>query len=249
MRSCLLCTLGTSPMVVTELLRYLRRTDNGLHDVVIIPTKSENVLTGANLLVGAIRSEYPDVRVHIKKLSMGDINGEESLLDYLSEFVDIVVEERERYSVEKIYLNVSGGRKIQAIISTLYAGILGMDEVYDIIDKNIENVNVNFEKVKDIFQKFRDTDDPVGLYAKHKKELHRVMYPDEHNLVFLKSYVIKFPRDEILKLKRAIEGISIEDEDIEDYRLKAYRSSGLITFDRKRTYGTELGKIILKGLA
>lgn len=43
----------------------------------------------------------------------------------------------------------------------------------------------------------------------------------------------------------ALTSKSIEDSDLPDYKLKAYRDSGFITFDITTIYRTELGDIIL----
>ncbi len=248
MKSALINPMGTTPMVVTELVNYLKNTERDLRDVIMLCTDSKTVIAGANASTGAIMDRYSDIRVHIKKLGIQDIYDERSLLSFLGSFIDIVKDERS-YGVDKIYLNVSGGRKIQNIALSLYSGILGIDEVYNVFDPELENFNANYESVKsDIIDVFSDGRNNLENYRKMKSRLEPIFYPPLSRLVFLKVNVIQMPPDEKIKLKEALKGIDYTDGSIEDYRLKAYRKSGLITYDRTRTYATDLGEVILRGL-
>lgn len=247
-KSALINPMGTSPMVVTEMVNYIRNTDDSLRDVILMCTKSPTVLSGAYAAMGALKDRYPDIRLHLVKLGSEDIPDESALLSFLSDFVETVNRERD-YGVDSIYLNVSGGRKIQNIVLSLYAGILGIDEVYNIFDPDVENYSIRYEEVKtDILQNFTENSDYVRIYRTMKDLLEPIFYPSLGRLVFLKVGVLKLPSDEIAKLRDAISGTDFTDGSIEDFRLKAYRKSGFITYDRSRTYPTDLGNVILKGL-
>jgi len=249
MKSALINPMGTSPMVATEMVNFLKNTDDKLRDVVMICTDSESVVAGANAASGAIRDRYPEIRVHMVKLRITDVYDEDSLLSFLGTFIDVVKEER-LYGVDTIYLNVSGGRKIQNIVLSLYAGILGIDHVYNVFDPEMENFNARYEYVKpDIIDKFRDGNRSLENYREMKAKIEDIFYPSLSRLVFLRVGVMQMPKDEKIKLREALSGVDYTDGSIEDYRLKAYRSSGLITYDRSRTYATELGEVILRGLA
>lgn len=248
MRSSLINPMGTSPMVVTEMVNYIRNTDNSLKDVVLICTSSQNVISGAYAALGAIKDRYPDIRTHIVRLEMDDIYNESSLLSFLSDFVDAVNRERD-HGIDNLYLNVSGGRKIQNIILALYSGILGINEVYNIFDPEVENYSMRYEEVRsDILENFKEGKDYLQVYRAMKDRLDPLFYPSLDKLIFLRVGVLKMPADELVKLRQAITGTDFTDGSIEDFRLRAYKKSGFITYDRSRTYSTELGNIILKGI-
>jgi CRISPR-associated Csx14 family protein len=248
MKSALINPMGTTPMVATEMVRYIRNTDESLKDVVLICTRSRSVISGAYAAMGAIKDKYPYIRVHIIKLEMDDISDESDLLKFLSDFVDILRRERD-YAVDKFYLNLSGGRKIQNIALSVYAGIFGIDEVYNIIDKDVENYSPRYEEIKyDIIDRFTSESSSLETYQEMKERIDGIFYPPTERLSFIKVAVLKIADDEKIKLRRAINGTNFTDGSIEDFRLKAYWKSGFITFDRSRTYATDLGHIILKGM-
>ncbi|MEM0134448.1 MAG: CRISPR-associated protein Csx14 [Thermoplasmatales archaeon] len=247
MKSALINPMGTSPMVATEMVDYLRNTDDRLRDVILICTNHRTVVAGANAATSAIKDRYPDIRVHMVKLEFADIYDESTLLSFLSAFIDVIKTERS-YDVDTIYLNVSGGRKVQNIVLSLYAGILGIDQVYNVFDPDLENFNVRYEGVKsDIIEMFSESSS-VEKYRKMKPLIDGIFHPSLSRLVFLKIGVMQMSQDERIKLKQALSGTDFTDGSIEDYSLKAYRNSGLITYDRSRTYATELGEVILRGL-
>ncbi|MEM0133954.1 MAG: CRISPR-associated protein Csx14 [Thermoplasmatales archaeon] len=248
MKSALINPMGTSPMVATEMVNYLRNIDDRLRDVILICTDHRTVVAGANAAASAIKDRYPGIRVHMVRLEFPDIHDESSLLSFLSAFIDVTKKERS-YDVDTIYLNVSGGRKVQNIVLSLYAGILGIDQVYNVFDPDLENFNARYEEVKsDVIDGFGDSSS-VERYREMKPLIESIFYPPLSRLVFLKVGVLQMSQDERIKLKEALSGTDFTDGSIEDYSLKAYRNSGLITYDRTRTYATELGEVILRGLA
>lgn len=249
MKSCLLNPIGTSPMIVTELYRYLRNVDQSLNDVIIIHTKNSEVIHGAKAAVASLLTNYDNVRVQLKELKTDDIENSEELNAFLETVIDLMIKERDEYKVDRFYLNVSGGRKIQTIALSIFAGILGISEVYNVIDKNVKNYNERWELVKMDIYEFENANDPTTLkaiYNKKRVEYDELFYPDPNILNFLKVPVLIMPVDEKNVLKKLIMGITLEDEDFSLAKLKAYQSSGLLTYDRYRTYKTELGGILLK---
>ena len=109
MKSCLLNPIGTSPMIVTELYRYLRNVDPSLKDVIIIHTKNREVIQGSKAAVASLLTHYEDVRVQLKELKTDDIENSDELYAFLETVIDIMIEERDKYKVDRFYLNASGG--------------------------------------------------------------------------------------------------------------------------------------------
>ncbi|HLH86408.1 MAG TPA: CRISPR-associated protein Csx14 [Thermoplasmataceae archaeon] len=248
MKAALINPMGTTPMVATEMVAFLRNMDERLQDVVFICTDSRDVRIGTYAAVGAILSRYPRIRTHIKTLDFEDVADEESLLKFLDVLVDTISEERQ-FGVNKLYLNVSGGRKVQNIVASLYAGLLGIDEVYNVFDPDLKNFNAKYEEIKDdVLDRFEKTDDYLSAYNSIRDRADHIFFPNLGRLVFLKVGVLQFPESEKMALKDAIKGTDITDGHIEDFKIRAFRDSGFITYDRRRTYSTDLGEIIAKGI-
>lgn len=231
------------------MFEYLHNVDKGLNDTILLYTKNESVINGAILAKEALRSKYPNCRVTMEELEMGDISDKHSLLIFLSRLVQIIRTEREKYDVDKIYVNVSGGRKIQSIVISIYASLLGIDSVYTVFDPSMQNINERYEQIKyDLFNELNTHKDPKNVFEERKEEIMDIFYPDLGPMVFFNVDTLHFPEDERNKLKEALYGVDFTDGHIEDFRLKAYQRSGLITYDRSRTYPTELGEVIRDGL-
>ncbi|MGP6293826.1 CRISPR-associated protein Csx14 [Caldiplasma sukawensis] len=248
MKSCVINPIGTSPMIVTELYRYLRNADPDLRDVIIIHTKNSSVLTGAKIAKASLVANYNDVRVQLKETKTEDIGNDEDLKMFIKLVIDSMKDERDKYKVDKFYLNVTGGRKIQTIALSIYAGVLGISEVYNVIDRNISNFNEFWEREKFTLTRFENLDKTIDLvseYNSRRELLDSLFYPDPDVLNFLKVPVVMMPQDERNILKKLLMGISLDDEDFTKAKLSAYQSSGLITYDKNRTYPTDLGNIIL----
>lgn len=244
----LINTVGTSPMVVTEVFQYIRNVDDNLKSVALIYTADEEVRCGVFALIGAISSKYPDVRFYLHEMEMEDIVDRESLLTFLDHFAEVTLEER-RYG--PLYLNVSGGRKAQSIALSMYAGFAGVKIVYNVIHKDVKNFNEKYERIKNyVLEDFShcEMSEAGIIYQKRKEHYDPVFFPSTSKLVFLEIPVLRIPDSERENIRRCIRGIDLEDSDIEDFRIQAYADSGFITFDRHRTYPTDLGNSILKML-
>ncbi len=247
MGSVLINSIGTSPMVVTEAFRYLRNVDSELKDVWLILTQNSEIVAGANVCMAAILSKYKDVHIHKEILDFEDISNNSDLYKFIDALLKIIKTEREEYHANKTYLNVSGGRKIQTIVTSVFAGLMNIDEIVNVIASNINNINMLYERNKDIVSEFYTLDkgtDGIDLYNKYKEELDPIFYPNPNNLNFIEVPVINIPRDEILVIKKLLEGYFLSTGDIPDYKINNYIKSNLIIKDRTKTYPTDLGTIV-----
>ncbi|WP_297216943.1 CRISPR-associated ring nuclease, partial [Thermoplasma sp.] len=211
-----------------------------------IYTDDEEIKTGVNAAIGAIRSRFGSIRFHRYGIRYQDITDYDSLKDFLKVFVRVIRDGKD-HGADRIYLNVTGGRKIQGIVMSMYAGLAGINKVYNVINKDVRNYNENFEKIKDeIMKDFRDVDEKTATdrYLKDEKLYDPVFYPDPESLSYIELPVISLPRNEIEMLKRLLNGIPIEDSGVRDFTIDAYVKSGLIFKDKSRVYPKEIGEII-----
>lgn len=232
--------MGTSPMVATEMYQYLK---DEVSDIILIYTDNEYVKAGTFAVKASLESKY-HAHVHLQKLDFADINSDKDMVNFIKAVAESVKTQKNKYGVDKIIINASGGRKLEIIVLSIYASIFLFDKVYNIINKDVQSYNEEYEKIKSTILKF-SANNYKELYAEFKDIIEPVFYPDMNNLFFYDVPIVKFPRDEINNLKKALTSKSIEDSDLPDYKLKAYRDSGFITFDRTTIYRTELGDIIL----
>ncbi|AAT42641.1 CRISPR-associated protein Csx14 [Picrophilus oshimae] len=243
-KTLLINLMGTTPMVATEMYQYLKNLGENITDTIIIYTKNSYVMSAAMAASTSLRKKF-NANVHEIRLNFDDILNDDDILTLIGTLADIIKNERERYSVEKIILNASGGRKIETIILSIYSSIFMIDEVYNIINKNVANINEKFEIIRDKINLFNDDKNKNSIiYENNKTEIEKIFYPDLNDVYFLKVPIVRIPPDEINKLKMALNSKFIEDSTLEDFRLKAYRDSGFLTYDKTRIYNTRLGDII-----
>ena len=231
-------------MISTEMFQYLHNSEEKISDVIMVHTSNSDVIAGTMAACTSLIRRF-NARIHTYELEFNDISNEDEMIKFVADLAKIIKQERQEYNAEKIILNVSGGRKIQTIILSLYSPIFGIDEVYNIINKNIMNINENYEKIKDKIMMFtKDKNKNNEIYEKYEDEFDNIFYPSMENLYFLKVPVIRFPGEVLNRLKIILNSKFIEDNDITESELIAYKNSGFITYDKTRIYPTDLGNII-----
>ena len=114
----------------------------------------------------------------------------------------------------------------------------------------MKNYNEAYERHKDIIMSFLNVgsslQDMVSHYNENRKILEPIFFPDPADIEIMNTPVIRIPDDIRSEMRRVIEGVDLESGDIPDFRIRAYRDFGLITFDRSRTYADTLGSVILR---
>ena len=149
-----------------------------------------------------------------------------------------------------MFFNASGGRKVQSMAVSGMAALMGIDRIFSVVNKKMKNYNEAYERHKDTILSFLNAGpgihDMASHYNRNRRILDRIFFPDSADIEIMETPIIRIPDDVRSEMRRAIEGVDLESGDIPDFRIRAYRDSGLITFDRSRTYANTLGSIILK---
>jgi CRISPR-associated protein Csx14 len=246
MKSCLLNPVGTSPMVITEMVDIFEDAYNRhLGDVVIISTNDETIISGAYMAGSAIKVRFPHIRVHYEILSLSDIFNENDLIKFLDKIGSLVKNEKEKYNVEKVYLNISGGRKVESIVLSNFSQLLNIDEVWIVINKNVANYNIDFEMYKNELINFRNGEN-VEYYQKNADKFNYIFYPPRKDLSFFPIQSINLSKEDRLLLKNLLNDINLEEYDVPDYKIEAFIKSGFIENNKKKSIPTELGEVIKK---
>jgi len=240
--------MGMTPMVATEVFRYIHDYERELKDLVLMYTKNNDVIRSTYASATAIKSKYPTTRIHYSELPFDDIKSENELYIFLEVLGNIVKDEREKYNVNKIYVNISGGRKVQVVAISAFATLIGIDEIWNVLNKEVPDYNYLYEQKKDLIQEFSNGEN-MDAYSKNKDILDPIFYPSPNILTFIKVPVLKLPSDDIAYLKKLLKGeLDLRYEDIPEFKLEAYIQSGLITINKKISVPTKLGEILYKFL-
>ena len=235
--------LGMSPAVMTELAMYLK--NEGLTDIIMLPTKSKEVVRGARLVEAALNVRFPKIRVHIHMLPMEDVTTEKDNIIAAREMAKAICKELYQFNTKKIFLNVAGGRKETTIVASLLGMYLGVTEIYHVVNRDIKAINVYQEKIKEIIEKFENPNlnYRISIYKENKEELDYLLFPDMRDVEFIKVPIIPPTLEALALVKRILKdgGLDLMEEPIPAYNLEIYKAAGLITYDKYRVWPTDLG--------
>ncbi|MGC8515950.1 MAG: CRISPR-associated ring nuclease [Thermoplasmata archaeon] len=244
-KSAVVSPVGTSPMVASEIMDYLLKVDDNLRDVYLLHTTSDFVVRGTYACRSAIETRFPQVRVHMVGVPESDIFDDNSLVNYVSKLCSIIADGRKRFGIGKFYLNATGGRKIQSMLLTVVASLVENTFLFNVVNTEIQNYNIAYEKVRDVIQDF-SSENRRDFYLKNRDLLDRVFFPKMENIFVINVPVIPIPKDFRAKIRNSIKGTDLESGDVTDYEVEAMRVAGLITVDNSRTYATPLGLALLE---
>lgn len=243
----MIALLGHSPPVVTEAVQYLSNLEGrAFRDVVVLSTSDDFVRAGVKLIEASLQVNYPRVRLHDIMMENEDVLTDEDNLSMMERLAEAIRRERDDYGARKIYLNVSGGRKIASISASLFGSLLGVTNILHIVNRDVHTFNENLERARSEIEEFLNRDDIVEYYQSRKGLFDRILYPPPETLYFLNIPVIPYPPDSLERLVRMLRGLYFEEEFVPDFVLERYKEAGLIVYDRIRTYPTELGERILR---
>ncbi|MGB9815526.1 MAG: CRISPR-associated protein Csx14 [Thermoplasmata archaeon] len=246
MKSCLINPMGTSPMVASEMVDFFKSDyDKSLKDVIMIVTSDERIISGSYMAGSAIRVRFSDVHTHYVMLSSSDIMDEKNLYEFVDKIGGIIKNEKEKYGIDKIYANISGGRKIESIIISNFSQLLGIDEVWIVINKNIANYNIEFERILNELENFKEGEN-LEYYKKNQDKFDPIFYPKRSELSFFEIPSIRLSVEDLKILKELLKGKDLEIMNIPDYKVDAFIKSKLLANNKKRSIPTELGEIIFK---
>lgn len=252
MKLCVLATMGTSPPVVSEFIDWLERHREHVNDLVIIDTQDERVRASTKIAHIAVTEKYPKIRVHEYTLDYEDVDTTERNVDFMGKCVEIIRQEREKYNVEKIYLNVGGGRKNMCITLTLMGQLLGVNGVFHVVNKNVQDINFALERlrgeIKEIYE-LQDKEKAREKYRSKIEDFNNLMFPSETQYEVIQLPMIPFPSEVIGVIKTLL----CEEKDVKlPTDLSRYKKmlldAGLLYFERghyrSTKFGEEIGKLL-----
>jgi len=201
LKTSLIATLGTSPPVVTEFVRYMQEAEKiNAKDLTIVATQETTVLEGLALVKQAIKNRYPKIHQHIKILPIKDVTTEEENYTFMKHMAQLLIEQHTIHKSESIHLSLAGGRKDMSITAALLAQYLGVNGVYHIVMPNIDQVNTQLELLRPKIKEFANSEDKQTYYQQNKEEFDQLLYPPLHQYHIIKIPIIPYPKTILRKI-------------------------------------------------
>ncbi|MEM4417391.1 MAG: CRISPR-associated protein Csx14 [Nitrososphaerota archaeon] len=206
MKVSLVTTLGTSPPVVTEFLRYVAEAEKlPVTALVVIATKDEIVLKGLELVRAAVRYRYPSTHIRIVTLPFQDVTSQDETLEFMARFAEVLQEQRSVHRASSILLSLAGGRKDMGITAALVAQYFGVNGVYHIVMPNIKIVNEKLEAARHHIDELNEADDSLAYYGQHADIFEPIMYPPLSEYSVIKIPLIPYPTSLLKEVARLLE--------------------------------------------
>jgi CRISPR-associated protein Csx14 len=204
-KTSLIATLGTSPPVVTEFLRYMQEAEKtNATDLTIIATQEQKVLEGLELVKQAIKTRYPTIHQHTKILPIKDVTTEEENYTFMKNMAQLLVEQHTTHKANSIHLSLAGGRKDMSITAALLAQYLGVNGVYHIVMPNIDLVNTQLEQLRRKIKELAESQDKQAYYQQHQEEFDKLLFPPLHQYRVIKIPIIPYPKTILRKIHQLL---------------------------------------------
>jgi len=236
--------VGMSPAVMTEMARFL--IPEGLTDVIMLPTRDDFVIASSRLVEAALKVTYPKVRVHIHFLPMKDVTTEKENIEAAKHLAKAILEEKLRFSVDKIFLNIAGGRKETTAMAMMIGEFFGVTAVYHVVNRDVRDMNLYQQKIKEDIMKFSEPEieERIKMYKEDREKFDYLLFPQEGNLEFIRIPIIPRRLEEISFLKRLLHpgGVNLMEECVDLHTLEIYRMAGLIAYDKYHAWPTDIGE-------
>jgi len=247
-RASLIATLGTSPPVITEFLRYMIEAERApVTDLTIIATQEREVLNGLELAKTAVKDRYNHVRIHEEILPFTDITSNNENEEFMKRMAQILAAQRRRYRAESIHLCLAGGRKDMSITTAILAQYLGVNSVYHIIMPNIKAFNAELERARKNIEELANAQDKQAYYNQHRELLEPLMYPPLHTYSIITIPLLPYPAHLLRETHQILKAEKTEPTKtrLPQDMLRAMQNAGLIKITTKGTiYPQEQGKRI-----
>lgn len=234
-KSSIVATLGVSPPVITEFLQYMSKLDAGITDMTIIYTSEPGVQESFKLAECAVRDRYPRLRIHGKMTSPPDIASTEDVYEFLDFGAEILRAEIIRHGVQRIYLNLSGGRKAMAIALALLAQFFPVSGAYLVVARDVKTFNQNLERIRYEMSELSKSPDPLEYYRSRKECFEPVMYPPREEYEVVEIPIMPYPPSILRKILRVEAGELRFSREF----LERLRTVNLVAITRRKAYPTD----------
>ena len=241
-KSSIVATLGVSPPVITEFLEYMIKLDEDITDMTILYTSEVEVRESFKLAECAVRDRYPRVRVHGKMMSPPDITSTEDVYSFLDFGAKVLRDELVEHRVQRIYLNLSGGRKSMAVVLAILAQFFPVSGAYLVVARDVKTFNQNLERIRHEMAELARSPDPLEYYRARRELFEPVMYPPREEYEVVEIPAIPYPPATLRKLLE----IEAGEADLPEELLERLKAVSLVSVTRRRIYPTDNLRRVLR---
>ncbi len=247
MKCCMIASLGVSPPVVCEVLETLINHHYPINDVVLLCTESNEVKKSALIVEKGIEYTYPHTRVHKIWLPFEDVRYENDLVELMRTCAKVIRRERELYGCERVFLNLTGGRKGIGVCLSILGQMMDIDGLFYAVHFESGIINTSLERIRYLIDELYESEDKDGYYLKNKDELERVLFPPEGSYNVIELPCLPYPKaylGKVAVLLSSLNGVKTDGVDISENDLNRLERVNLITRVKDKIYPTELGSLL-----
>jgi CRISPR-associated protein Csx14 len=238
MQAAIVATMGLSPPVVTEFLQYLILEGEDVRRIVLLSTEERDVLAGSKLVEVAVKSKYPRIRVDMEIFPYQDVDNEERAFDFLMRVAKLIPDLR-KY---RLYLLISGGRKVMSLELAMMSLFFPLSCVYHVVARDVRVANVLLESLREKIKELYEASDPLSFY-RSVEEFEELMWPPRTEYSVIRLPSIPYP-DEVLE--EAVKVLRGAKKDEVRFNMSVLMEQlGLVQVSGGRTIPTEYGRKIL----
>jgi len=205
LKTAIIATLGLSPPVITSFIEGFNKKVN---DLILLTTRDLRVKSSFELIRISLKLRYPDIYIHEVEIPFNDISTTNQNLEFMAICAKSIRKQREIYNTDRIYLNISGGRKNMCITLSLLGQLLAVDGVYHIVAKDIKIVNTELERLQREIQnlyKLDTDDDKIDYYKQYEKEFNDLLFPPKSQYDLIRIPTLPYPASYLSKILNIID--------------------------------------------
>lgn len=245
MKRAVVAPLGLSPPVITT---FIHGFTHRISDLVLLHTENPEVVKGLELIKLVLGEEYPGIRIHSVPLPFDDVSSTEDNLRFMRIAGKAIRDEREKYRVESVVLNVSGGRKNMCITLTLLGQLLGVDGVFHVVTRDVKIFNIMLERLREEISRIysaKTREEKLRIYRSREQEFRDLLFPPKDEFEIVRIPTLPYPRG---YLSRLLNAVLSDLEMLSEEEREALAMHGVLEKTGRRYYLTDYGRRLVETL-
>jgi len=242
MQAAIVATMGLSPPVVTEFLQYLISEGGDVRRIILLSTEERDVLAGSKLVEVAVKTRYPRIRVDLETFPYQDVDNEERAFDFLMRVAKLIPDLRNY----RLYLLISGGRKVMSLELAMMSFFFPLSGVYHVVARDVRVANVLLENLREKIKELYEASDPLSFY-RSVEEFEELMWPPRTEYSVIRIPSIPYPDEVLEEAVKVLRGT--RKDEVRFNMVVLMEQLGLIQVSGGRTIPTEYGRKVLEFLS
>lgn len=153
----------------------------------------------------AIADRYLRVRVHGVRVEFEDVATTEEALKFLKLTSKVLRDELVKHRVDRVHLNLSGGRKNMAVALALLSRFFAVAGAYLVVARDVKAFNVHLKRMREEVRRLAASADPRAYYRERRDRFNPLMYPRPERVQRRRTASGAIPQEGPLRPPRAHE--------------------------------------------